>query len=190
VVADHRWLQIAGTAAYRSIYLSPALLLGWFAISGQRTHAYRFLAGFWLAAVITLAAFPMLTALGPMSYLWHGAIPYMPDSGVWQAELIPPLRSEQLHWVPLTQLRGLVEAPSFHAAAATLYIATGWRVPLLRWPLFGVNGAMLLATPIEGTHYFVDLLLGIGVAAVAMLVIERLHAHRRAAMARESVQLG
>jgi len=173
-VADHRWLQIAGTAAYRSIYLSPALLLGYFALNRQRTEAYRFLAGFWLAAVITLLAYPMLPALGPLSYLWHGPIPYMPESGVWQADLIPPLRAEHVRWIDLTQLHGLVEAPSFHAAAATLYIATGWRIASLRWPLFAVNGAMLLSTPIEGTHYFIDLLLGALVAMVAMLLIDAL----------------
>lgn len=189
-VSDHRWLQIAGTAAYRSIYLSPALLLGYFAVNRQRGEAYRFLAGFWLAAVITLAAYPMLPALGPLSYLWHGPIPYMPESAVWQADLIPPLRTEQVRWIDLTQLHGLVEAPSFHAAAATLYIATAWRVPLLRWPLFAVNAAMFLSTPIEGTHYFVDLLLGVAVAAIAMLLIDALMTTRVAGNLRKAVQPG
>lgn len=189
-VADHRWLQIAGTAAYRSIYLSPALLLGYFALNCERAAAYRFLAGFWLAAVITLLAYPMLPALGPLSYLWHGTIPYMPESAVWQAELIPPLRAEHVRWIDLTQLHGLVEAPSFHAAAATLYIATGWRIASLRWPLFAMNAAMFLSTPIEGTHYFIDLLLGVAVAAVAMVLIEAFAATRGAGNMRKAVQPG
>lgn len=166
-VAAHRSLQLLGTAAYQSIFLTPALLLGWFAATGQRREAHRFLAAFAIAAVMTLAVYSQMPAVGPFSYLWHGPIPYMPASELWQPDLIPPLREHLLTVVDIGQLRGLVSAPSFHAASATLYIAAAQRCGPLRWWLTAIPCAMLLSTPVEGTHYLIDLILGAGVALVA-----------------------
>jgi hypothetical protein len=178
VVANHRILQLLGIACYESIYLTPAALLGWFALHGQRMEAHRFLASFWLAAVLTLTLFAMMPAVGPLSFLWHRPIRYMPMSELWQPDLIPALRAHMIHTIDLGQLRGIVSAPSFHAAAATLYLRTAWRAGAMRWPLLGVVGSMLLATPVEGTHYLTDMILGAGVAVVAMALIDAALARR------------
>lgn len=174
VVAEHRSLQWLGVAAYESIYLTPAVLLGWYAVRGERGNAYRFLACFWLTAVATLATFALMPAVGPLSHLWHGAIPYMPVSELWQPDLIPALRNHTVRVVDLGQLRGIVSAPSFHAAAATLYIAAAWRTGTLRWPLLWLNMTMLLATPVEGTHYLTDMLIGAAVALAALAAVRAL----------------
>lgn len=167
LVAAHRSLQLLGIIAYQSIFLTPALLLGWFAVTGQRRQAHRFLAAFAIAAVLTLVIYSQMPAVGPFSYLWHEPIPYMPVSELWQPDLIPALRDHSLSVVDVGQLRGLVSAPSFHAASATLYIAAAQRCGPLRWWLTAIPCAMLLSTPVEGTHYLIDLILGAGVALVA-----------------------
>ena len=174
MVAAHRPLQMLGVVAYGSIYLTPAILLGWFARTGQRREAHRFLAGFWLAAVLTLALFTLMPAIGPLSYLWRGAVPYMPVSETWQSNLIPALRAHAIHSIDLGALRGLVSAPSFHAAAGTLYLRTIWRTPPLRRWLTWLVAAMLLATPVEGTHYLIDMVIGAAVALLAMEVVDLL----------------
>lgn len=166
-VAAHRSLQLLGIAAYQSIFLTPALLLGWFALTGQRRQAHRFLAAFAIAAVLTLAIYSQMPAVGPFAYLWHEPISYMPVSELWQPDLIPALRAHTLTVVDLGQLRGLVSAPSFHAASATLYIAGAQKCGPLRWWLTALPCAMLLSTPVEGTHYLIDLILGAGLALVA-----------------------
>ena len=171
-VAGHPLLQHLGAAAYGSIYVIPAVLLGWFALTGQRCEAHRFLASFWLAAVITLALFCLMPAMGPFAYLWHGPIRYMPVSELYQTDLIPALRAHIFHSIELNKLRGLVSAPSFHAAAGVLYLRTAWRAGAVRWPMLWLAGAMLLATPVEGTHYLTDMLIGAGVAVLAMAVID------------------
>lgn len=79
-VAAHPVLQLFGTIVYRSIYLTPAVLLAWFAVAGQRSEAYRLIIAFQIAAIVTLALFAFMPAVGPFSYLWHGAVPYMPES--------------------------------------------------------------------------------------------------------------
>ncbi len=189
LVAATPVLQTLGLAAYRSIYLTPAILFAVFAITGDRVAAHRFLAIFWLTAVGTLILYTFMPAVGPFSYLWHHPIVYMPESEQWQQGLIPALRDHGVRVVDLGHLRGIVSAPSFHAAAATLYINAAWRMPRLRWPVFAMNAAMLLSTPVEGTHYLIDILLGTMVALAAIATLHRImpreisgvagaHAHR------------
>jgi hypothetical protein len=174
LVAATPILQSLGLVAYRSIYLTPAILLATFAFTGDRVAAHRFLATFWLTAVGTLILYIFMPAIGPFSYLWHHSIAYMPESEQWQQGLIPALRAHTERVVDLGHLRGIVSAPSFHAAAATLYINAAWRLPRLRWPVLGVNIAMLLSTPVEGTHYLIDILLGTIVAMAAIATLHRL----------------
>lgn len=174
LVAATPVLQSLGLAAYRSIYLTPAVLFATFAFAGDRVAAHRFLAVFWLTAVGTLILYTFMPAIGPFSYLWHGAIAYMPESEQWQQGLIPALRDHSVRIVNLGHLRDIVSAPSFHAAAATLYINAAWRLPRLRWPVIAVNAAMLLSTPVEGTHYLIDILLGTIVALAAIATLNRL----------------
>ncbi len=168
VVVAHPLLQWMGAIVYQSIFLSPAILLGHYALTGRKAAARRFLLAFWLGAMLTLALYPHLVALGPLAYLWRGPIPYMPTSALYQLELIPVLRSHALDMVDVGALRGLVCAPSFHTSCAVIYAAFAWRERALRWPLALLNGAMLLATPVEGTHYFADMILGAMVAAAAV----------------------
>ena len=171
LVCAHPVLQVAGHVAYEAIYLTPALLLGFFAWTGRRREAQTMLATFWVAAAITLAMFYFMPAVGPFAYLWHGAIPYMPASELWQPELIPAMRHHAMHVIDLGQLRGLVSAPSFHTAAAVLYILIAWPYRALRWPVLAINAAMLLATPVEGTHYLADMLAGAAVALTSLGII-------------------
>lgn len=189
LVAAHPVLQLFGTAAYRSIYFTPAVLLAHAAWTGRQGRAYEFLAAFWLAAVITLAVFSLMPAVGPFSYLWHGAIPYMPESELWQEGLIPALRAHTATQVDIAHLRGIVSAPSFHTAAAVLYIAAGWRITGLRWPIVTLNAAMLLSTPVEGTHYLIDMIIGAGVAAVSLSLVTAYRSMLRRSGAREAALL-
>jgi len=172
-VAAHPWLQFVESLAYQSIFVSPAILLGYFAFSGRRAEARLFIASFWLAAVMTLLLFMLAPAEGPLAYLWHGRIPYMPQSALYQAQVIPLLRHHEVHEVAVTSIHGLVCAPSFHTVSAILYIVAAWPIRKLRWPLLALNLAMLLATPVEGTHYLTDMLVGALVAVLASVAVRR-----------------
>lgn len=175
-VAKHPAVQWPERAAYQSIYLSPAVLLAYFAWTGRTAEARRFIAAFWLAAFLTLVSFAYMPAKGPLAFLWHGPLPYVPASALYQADLIPALRSHAPRPIDLGALHGLVAAPSFHAASALLYIAAAWRSRPLRWPILIMNTAMLLATPVEGTHYLADLIAGAAVALTALAITKRLRA--------------
>jgi hypothetical protein len=173
LVAASRFLQMSGMAVYASIFITPAILICAFTASGQRTEAREFLLSFWLAASISLFLFHFMPTLGPLAYLWHGPIHYMPTSGLYQAELIPLLREGRVGSVDLGALRGLVGPPSFHAASAILYIIAAWRLRRFRIPITVLNVAMLFSIPVEGTHYAVDVISGALVAITAYLLVHR-----------------
>lgn len=172
VTAAHRSLQIIGGIAYASIYLTPAILLVYFAQADRKVEARAFIASFWVAALLTLMLFMAFPAEGPLAYLVHGPIPYMPTSALYQSQLIPVLRDGSLHQVSLGALRGLVCAPSFHTTSATLFMLTAWPVRSLRWPMIAINCAMLLSIPVEGTHYLADMIGGVLVALVAFTALK------------------
>lgn len=171
VVAAHPALQKLGMAAYASIFMTPAILLIHYAVANKRAEARLFLASFWLAAILTLVLYRIFPSVGPLAYQWHGAIPYMPTSALYQQQIIPLLREHMVHEISLSALRGLVGAPSFHTASAVLFMTAAWKVERLRWPLIALNIAMLMATPVEGTHYLSDMLCGALVAVAAMLTV-------------------
>lgn len=177
--AAHPLLQTGGRIAYASIFASPAILLLSFAAHRQRDEARRFLGAFWLAAILSLIAFRWLPTLGPLDYMWHGSIAYMPTSGLYQADLIPLLREGRAGPIDLAHLRGLVGPPSFHAASAVLYILAAWRTRNLRWPLTALNFLMLLSIPVEGTHYAVDVISGAAVALTADCLVQYVARRRR-----------
>ncbi|MDE2597304.1 MAG: phosphatase PAP2 family protein [Sphingomonadales bacterium] len=164
-------LQNLGIAAYACIYLSPVIILAQHARTQRIADARQFLLTFWFGAVLTILLFPLFPAEGPLAFLWHGRIPYMPTSALYQEQLIPALRAHRVHQIDLGALRGLVCAPSFHTVSAVIYMFAAWPLRQLRWPLLALNLAMLAATPIEGTHYLADMIAGSLVALVAILVV-------------------
>ena len=178
LVAAHRSLQLLGIAAYQSIFVTPVILLGYFAWHDHRGAARSFIASFWLAAVVSLILFRFFPAEGPLAFLWQGPIPYMPVSQLSESTIIPELRLHLMSHVDLGNLRGLVSAPSFHTASAVLYIAAAWPFRRLRWPLTLLNVAMLLSTPVEGTHYLSDMIAGALVALVGIVAVRRLEVRR------------
>lgn len=171
LVSAHPSLQHASAAAYACIYVSPVLLLGHFAWAQRREDAQRFLLTFWLAAVLTLLIFPLFPAEGPLAFMWHGPIPYMPTSALYQEQLIPALRRHQMTAIEIGSLRGLVCAPSFHTVAGVLYVMAAWPLARLRWIILVITVAMLLATPVEGTHYLTDMVVGALVAVAASMTV-------------------
>ena len=174
IVCGHPLLQHLGALAYGSIYVTPWALLGWLAWHGERHRAHRFLLSFWAASVLTLALFPLFPARGALAFLWHGPIHYMPTSGLYQGAIIPALRAHAIQAIDLGAVQGIVCAPSFHTASAVIFMVTAWPFPALRRVIVPVNIAMLLSTPVEGTHYLTDMLLGAAVATLACVTIRSL----------------
>ena len=64
--------------------------------------------------------------------------------------------------------QGIMTFPSLHAALALILIDAFGQLPVLRWVALVANGVMVLVVPIEGGHYFIDVLAGLVIAAVCL----------------------
>jgi PAP2 superfamily protein len=161
------------------VWLIEILVFGYNAISwqiwlivllplvGQYQRTAEYISASMIALVVTCCITMIVPAVGAYHTLGLVAADFPninPQSYYETLTEIPSLRAGALRTLDLGHLLGVVTFPSFHAATAVLY---GWALWPLRWarPLnLAVNGTMLLATPICGGHYLVDVLAGVTVA--------------------------
>jgi hypothetical protein len=160
-------------SAYQSINAQIILIILVLAFTRQLERLYRFLAATNIALVTTCIVSVFFPALGPYELLGLTAADHP------HIDLISAARTtDAILWlrtatfadpVPSFAL-GLIWFPSFHAAAAAIYIWATWRTPIIRWISIALNALMLIATPIHGSHYMVDVFAGLAVAAAAVAV--------------------
>lgn len=157
--------------AYSSISVTPVLIIAMLALSGRGDRLNRFLAIHFVALIVTLGLFacfplqsPFLTELGPSPA-------YMPSAGLDHFHVIEALRTRTLASVGIGELVGLIGFPSFHTAAALIFIWAAWPVRSARLPVVAVNLALVVSTPIEGGHYLTDVIGGAFVATFAIALV-------------------
>lgn len=143
------------------------IALGW-------TERYRRLQVFTLAFAIALIATTIISAFVPaigtykLLHVRFDPDVFTPGGYLSQLHDLPLVRNGTLREMSFRSLAGLVTFPSFHAASAVLYLWALWPV---RWlgPVAAVaNVMMVLAAPVVGGHYFVDIFAGIAVAIGAI----------------------
>jgi membrane-associated phospholipid phosphatase len=156
----------------RVIYMSltvqmtaVVLLLGF---TGRLPWLRVYMLAFIFATLATIAVSALLPAEGVWLHYGLKANPAaMPISHTsWPVFL--GLRDGSYRLLMAVGSEGIITFPSLHAALAVILIAAFWPVPAARWISIGVNSLMLAATPIDGAHYFVDVLAG---AAIAILCL-------------------
>ena len=161
----------------RVIYLSltvqmtaVVLLLG---LTGRLAWLRVYMLAFIFAAVLTIALSALLPAEGVWLYYGLKANPAaMPVSHTsWPVFL--GLRDGSYRLVMAVGSEGIITFPSLHAALAVILMAAFWPVPVTRWLSAVVNSLMLTSTPIDGSHYLIDVLAGI-VIAILCLVAARM----------------
>jgi hypothetical protein len=134
-------------------------------------RAYRtldiFLIAFGIAATVSVTVSGGMPALSPLVH--YGILPSdYPNISLAVplefADHVRALRDGSMHMIDLGGAQGLVTFPSFHTACGVLLVLAFWRIPYVRWLGLILNSIMLLAVPIEGSHYLLDLFAGIAVA--------------------------
>jgi len=142
-------------------------------ILGMTRH-FRRLQQFTLACMLTVVVTAVVSSLLPAVGTYHeyGIMPdllkFKPSGYLIQLRELPLVRDGSLRILNSATLGGIITFPSFHAAAAILTLWGLWSVWWMRPLALMANVAMLLATPLVGGHYFVDVFAGVGLAVLAI----------------------
>ncbi len=179
------WLNVGYAMIGWPLFAIPVVLAA--------RHRYRRIEEFTFAFGIALATTSIISALVPAFGVYQqigldpGSLKNInPAAYLDQLRDLPPTREGVLRHLELLGLGGIVTFPSFHAASAVLFAWALWAVRWLRPLALLVNGAMLAATPLNGGHYFIDIIAGVAIAALAIVAARRIGqiiAHRQTGFA-------
>ncbi len=192
-VNDHpllaQWLTYGYTMIKWPLFAIPVAL----AAVGRFVRLQEFVLAFALALIATTLISAFVPAIGVFHQLGLDPADYAslhPGGYLEQLRELPLVRDGSRRLLDLFGLAGVVTFPSFHAASALLYGWALWPVRLMRPVAVAANAMMLASTPIDGGHYFIDIIAGLAIAALAIAaarLASRMLAERSAARAIDAV---
>ena len=178
LISLHPGVQWILQLAYFSFALQTITTVLALGIAGQLNRLATFVVTLVGTTLITIAVSAIYPAAGPWLFLdlqpsmANGFLPVSSTS--WPVFL--GLRDGTLHTVYGLNSEGIITFPSLHAALGILFAVALWRVSVVRWIALALNGLMLIATPVYGSHYVVDVIAGILIAAACWVTAARLFA--------------
>jgi hypothetical protein len=170
-VNAHPALGLAFTLAYQSMLPQLILAVAVLGFTGREQELGIFLGAAILSGIIIIALSGVMPAMPVFTHLGLQPSDYSnlaPASGELHVPLLNALRAGALRSISLNDAMGIIAFPSYHAALGVIFGVAFWSVPRLRWPALVLNAVLLAATPIDGGHYFVDVLAGVAVAAISL----------------------
>jgi hypothetical protein len=159
--------------AYHSLVLQMIVAIVALSQTG-RTSVLRITVGAAiLSGFVTILVSGLFPAMGnvfdPAAYrhLW-------PSIAWLETDLIGGLRDGSIRIVDLGAMMGIVTFPSFHATLALIFIWAFGHLPRFALPAQCWAGLTIVATPVFGGHYAVDVLAGLALAPPAIILMRRL----------------
>lgn len=167
---EHHVLLAAAVWSYGLIgcpIFGVPIALGW---TRRYCRLQTFTLAFAIALISTTVISVFVPAIGTYQLLHVHPDPDVFTPGGYLAQLhdLPLVRNGSLREMSFSALVGLVTFPSFHAAAAVLYLWALWPVRWIGPIAAAVNIMMVLSAPVVGGHYFIDIIAGIATAAAAI----------------------
>jgi hypothetical protein len=124
-----------------------------------------------LTAVILSGFFPAVDADVYFGAMVPQMTPHGWIAGLQRVQDFLNLRDGFLVQIPVIDATGIVTFPSFHTMCGFLFAVAFAQMRFLRWPGVAINALLIAATPVEGGHYFIDMLVGIALAAAILSAI-------------------
>jgi hypothetical protein len=174
-VAARPTLRLVLLLAYSSFAVQTVTTVFALGVAGQFARLTTFIVAFISTTLITIAVSAVLPAVGPWVFLdLHPAMAngFLPTSSTsWPVFL--GLRDGTFHTIHGMNSEGIITFPSLHAALGILFAAALWRTRGIRWAALALNGLMLVSTPAYGSHYVVDVIAGVLIAAFCWIAVAR-----------------
>jgi membrane-associated phospholipid phosphatase len=165
------------TLPYLSFTVQATTTVLALAFSNRLLQLRTFMLAFMLSAIVCIAISAIVPAEGAWGFYRLTPADYpaiVPATRELHLPIFHGLRDGSLRMFTGTTSEGIITFPSFHAALGVIFIVGLWPVPFLRWIGAAVNGLMIIATPIDGGHYFIDVFAGIAIAVLCLVVARRI----------------
>ena len=180
-VSERPLLSLMTLLAYDSVLLQLVVLMVVLVPTRRFVRFQQFVLANAIGLCIALAVFAFMPAAGTYSFLQIGNGQLGDLSPVVTADqkvYLDALRSGKQ--VLVDEMSGLITFPSFHTAWAIFFAWAFYPVKRLRAAAILLNLVVLAATPVQGAHYFIDLVGGAIVAVISIYGAVRLTraAHR------------
>jgi membrane-associated phospholipid phosphatase len=182
----HPNLHLAFRFAYLSFTLQAIITILALAFANHLARLRSFILGFMLAALVTIAISALMPAQGVWGQLHLATNNYPnidPATQSTHLAVFHGLRDGSFRTLMALGSEGIIAFPSLHAALGLLFMVAIWPVPYLRWIMIVLNFLMIAATPIDGGHYFSDVIAGLAITVLCWLVATHCVDTRRSATA-------
>ncbi|QDZ07868.1 phosphatase PAP2 family protein [Sphingomonas panacisoli] len=175
-LAHHPRLTQIMCSIYSTLLWQPFVLIVALALARREDVIWRFVHAWMLTLVLCVAIFAIAPAVTP--YVYYGItpsqVPALTVNAGWRpAEIIMHVRDGTIHVLASRTASGLITFPSFHAAGAMLLAWSFRRASWFGWGFVALDVLMLPTIPLIGSHYFVDALGGVAVAALTIVTTRR-----------------
>lgn len=164
--------------AYTTIIPQMALLIVILGLGDRLTALRTAVLGAIIAGLTVILLSGAMPAVAAYAYFGLHPADYpnlRPAAAFAHINDIMNLRAGTLRTLSLDRMEGIITFPSYHAALAVIF---GWgflKAPQrpIRWIGAGFAALTLAATPIDGGHYFSDVLAGCTIACLSLLIARR-----------------
>jgi membrane-associated phospholipid phosphatase len=152
---------------YKSMMWQPAFTAFVLFLSKQSNRGWQMVLAATVALAITALLFPLAPALGSSEFyqirVWTPAGEFSPVLGNLKSGL---------RVLDSSTFVGLVSFPSYHAAAAGIFVWGCWTT-WFRWPVLFLNIVMCFSAITMGAHYLIDIYAGLAVAILSIVLARR-----------------
>jgi PAP2 superfamily protein len=174
-INGHETLAVLTWLAYRSMLFQFTILVLVLVGASRIARLQQYVLATAVALFLTLAVFTFMPASGIYGFLQIEPAEFANLSPIMthnQTLLLDALRTGQQTLVD--DMQGLITFPSFHAVWAILFAWGFYPVKQVRVGAIMLNLFVIASTPIQGAHYFIDIVGGAVVAGIAIYVATRL----------------
>jgi membrane-associated phospholipid phosphatase len=165
------------SAIYSSLMPQTVVVVLALAMTGRFVWLRMFVLAFIISTIVTI----VIAAFVPAEGVWG----FHKLSAASHPHIVPATREMHLHVFhglrdgSFRQLMamgadGIVTFPSLHTALALIITVALWPIPVLRWIGLAINTLMLVSIPVDGGHYFIDMLAGLAIAWVSVVAAKRI----------------
>jgi membrane-associated phospholipid phosphatase len=164
-------------AAYASFAVQTTAVVIVLGIAGQALRLRIFILSFMLLTLVTIAISAVMPAQGVWGYLHLSALDSPAIVPITRDLPLPAffgLRDGTLRQLVAEGAEGIISFPSLHAALGLLFAFALWPVRYVGWIAALLNLAMIAATPVDGSHYFSDVIAGLAIAVLSWIAVRHI----------------